>query len=79
MKKSLLSLRTYSVGGSEGIAFEKEFAAFVGSAEAISVNSCSSGLELVAELAGLKPGVGLSYWPILLSPQPFHLLARGQR
>ena len=28
--------------GSGGIAFEKKFAAFVGSAEAISVTSCSS-------------------------------------
>ncbi len=39
---------------SGGIAFEKKFAAFVGSAEAISVTSCSSVSKLAAELAEFK-------------------------
>ena len=54
--KHLREAGTYSVGGPEGAAFEKEFAAFIGSAEAVSLNSCSSALELVAEFTHLKPG-----------------------
>ena len=40
--------------GSGGIAFEKKFAAFVGSAEAISVTSCFSVSKLAAKLAEFK-------------------------
>ena len=42
--------------GTEGEAFEKEFADFAGSGGAVCVNSCSSALELSAILSGLGPG-----------------------
>ncbi len=42
--------------GPEGEAFEKEFAAYSGAAEAICVNSCTSALELSAMLSGLGKG-----------------------
>lgn len=43
-------------GGPEGEAFEKAFTEKVGCADAVSVNSCSSALELSAILVGLQPG-----------------------
>ncbi len=42
--------------GPEGEAFEKEFAGFVGSEDAVALNSCSSALELAAVLSGIGPG-----------------------
>ena len=42
--------------GPEGEAFEKEFAAFAGSGDAVAVCSCTSALELAAVLAGIGPG-----------------------
>ena len=42
--------------GPEGDAFEVEFAAFTGAADAVAVNSCSSALELAAVLSGVGPG-----------------------
>ncbi len=40
----------------EAKAFEAEFAAAVGSAHAISVNSATSGLHLALEASGVRPG-----------------------
>ena len=42
--------------GAEGEAFEKEFAEYLGCAEAVAVCNCSSALELAAVLSGLGPG-----------------------
>ena len=42
--------------GSEAEAFEKEFAQFNGSADAVAVSSCSSALELAAILSDIGPG-----------------------
>ena len=42
--------------GPEGEAFEKEFAAFAGSADAVCLCNCSSALELSAILSGIGPG-----------------------
>ena len=42
--------------GPEGQAFEKEFTEFIGSADAVTVNSCSSALELAAILSEIGPG-----------------------
>ena len=41
--------------GPEAEAFEREFTAFIGCADAVCVSSCSSALELAATLTGLKP------------------------
>ncbi len=42
--------------GKEALAFEKEFADFIGAPEALSVNSASSGLLLALEAFGIGPG-----------------------
>lgn len=42
--------------GPEGQAFEKEFTAFIGSGDAVALNSCSSALEMAAIVSELKPG-----------------------
>ena len=43
------------VGGApENDAFEKDFAQFVGCADAVAVSSCTSALELAAVLVGLR-------------------------
>lgn len=42
--------------GSEGKAFETEFAQFNGSADAVAVSNCSSALELAAILSDIGPG-----------------------
>jgi len=42
--------------GSETLAFEKEFAEFVGAKTALAVNSATSGLHLALEAVGVKPG-----------------------
>ncbi|MFH1009547.1 MAG: DegT/DnrJ/EryC1/StrS family aminotransferase [Candidatus Latescibacterota bacterium] len=42
--------------GPEGAAFEEEFTAFIGSADSVAVNSCSSALELAAVLSDVGPG-----------------------
>jgi perosamine synthetase len=42
--------------GRECDAFEKEFTAFTGSGDAVTVCSCSAALELAAVLSGLRPG-----------------------
>lgn len=42
--------------GPEGEALEKEFAAYLGSGDAVALSSCSSALELSAILTGLKEG-----------------------
>jgi len=42
--------------GSEALAFEKEFAAFVGVPHALAVNSATSGLHLALEALGIGPG-----------------------
>lgn len=41
--------------GPEGEAFEREFAAFTGSADAVAVCSCTAALELAAVLSGIGP------------------------
>lgn len=41
---------------SKAMAFEKQFAAYVGSRFACAVNSCTSALHLAVEAAGIKPG-----------------------
>ena len=49
----------YAIGapsGPEGDAFERAFVELMGCADAVSVNTCSSALELAAILAGLAPG-----------------------
>ena len=49
---------SYSIGatgGPEGEAFEKAFVSLIGCADAVSVNSCSSALELAAILSGIGP------------------------
>lgn len=43
-------------GGPENNAFEEDFKAFIGCADAVAVNSCSSALELAAILSGIGPG-----------------------
>lgn len=47
--------RTYSTGD-QTKEFEREFSSFIGCADAVAVNSCSSALELAAILSGLKEG-----------------------
>ncbi|HPE88749.1 MAG TPA: DegT/DnrJ/EryC1/StrS family aminotransferase [Spirochaetia bacterium] len=42
--------------GAEALAFEKEFAGFVGSPRALAVNSATSGLHLALEALGIGPG-----------------------
>ena len=42
--------------GPEGEAFEREFTAFIGSADSVAVSSCSSALELAAVLSDIGPG-----------------------
>ncbi|MBU0934787.1 MAG: DegT/DnrJ/EryC1/StrS aminotransferase family protein [Spirochaetes bacterium] len=42
--------------GAETLAFEKEFAAFIGSPHALAVNSATSGLHLALEALGIGPG-----------------------
>lgn len=42
-------------GGPEGKQFERAFIDLMGCADAVSVNSCSSALEIAAILSGLKP------------------------
>ena len=42
--------------GPEGEAFEREFTAFIGSADAVALSSCSSALELAAVLSDVGPG-----------------------
>jgi dTDP-4-amino-4,6-dideoxygalactose transaminase len=42
--------------GAEALAFEREFAAFVGSPRALAVNSATSGLHLALEALGVGPG-----------------------
>jgi dTDP-4-amino-4,6-dideoxygalactose transaminase len=42
--------------GPEGEAFEREFAAYTGSANAVCLSSCSAALDLTATLAGLGEG-----------------------
>ena len=42
--------------GPQAKAFEKEFTAVIGCADAVAVNSCSSALELAAVLSGIGPG-----------------------
>ncbi len=41
--------------GPEGAAFEEEFAEFIGTPDAVAVNSCSSALELAAILSEIGP------------------------
>ena len=51
--------KSYAVGapnGPEGEAFERAFVEMMGCADAVSVNTCSSALELSAVFAGLGPG-----------------------
>lgn len=43
-------------GGAEGEAFEQAFIKIMGCTDAVSVNSCSSALELAAMISGLGPG-----------------------
>lgn len=43
-------------GGPENDKFEKAFSEKMGSADAVSVNTCSSALELAAVLSGMGPG-----------------------
>ncbi len=42
--------------GRETLAFEKEFASFSGSPDALAVNSATAGLHLVMEALGIGPG-----------------------
>ena len=42
--------------GPEGEAFEREFTAFIGSADSVALSSCSSALELAAVLSDVGPG-----------------------
>ena len=42
--------------GCETLAFEKEFAEFLGVKHALSCNSASSGLILAMEALGVRPG-----------------------
>ncbi len=42
--------------GAEALAFEKEFAAYVGAPRALAVNSATSGLHLALEALGVGPG-----------------------
>lgn len=42
--------------GAEALAFEKEFASFVGAPHALAVNSATSGLHLALEALGIGPG-----------------------
>ncbi len=42
--------------GAEALAFEKEFADFVGAPRALAVNSATSGLHLALEALGIGPG-----------------------
>ncbi|HPE37027.1 MAG TPA: DegT/DnrJ/EryC1/StrS family aminotransferase, partial [Spirochaetales bacterium] len=42
--------------GSETLAFEREFADFVGVPRAMAVNSATSGLHLALEALGIGPG-----------------------
>ena len=53
--KVLRTANTLS-SGPEGEAFEKEFTAFVGSGDSVTVNNCTSALELTAILSGIGPG-----------------------
>ena len=50
------SLAIGAPGGPENDAFERDFATFVGSADAVALSSCTSALELSAVLADLGPG-----------------------
>ena len=43
-------------GGPENDAFENDFTAYIGCADSVAVNSCSSALELAAMLSGIGPG-----------------------
>ena len=43
-------------GGPENNAFESDFTAYTGCADAVAVNSCSSALEMAAMLSGIGPG-----------------------
>ena len=42
--------------GSKAIAFENEFASYIGVKHAVSVNSCTAGLFLVLKIMGIGPG-----------------------
>ena len=50
----MYAIRSYY--GAEALAFEKEFAGFVGSPRALAVNSATSGLHLALEALGIGPG-----------------------
>jgi dTDP-4-amino-4,6-dideoxygalactose transaminase len=50
--KVLREANSLSTAG-EGDAFEKEFTAYIGSADAVALSSCSSALEMAAILSGL--------------------------
>ncbi len=50
------SLGIGGTGGPENNAFEKDFTEFVGCADSVAVNSCSSALELAAILSRIGPG-----------------------
>jgi dTDP-4-amino-4,6-dideoxygalactose transaminase len=56
-QKLLEVLRTANTlsTGPEGEAFEKEFTEFMGCGDSVSVNSCTSALEISAALCELKP------------------------
>src|SRR5436309_13733260 len=45
--------------GPRTLRFEQEFAAAVGAAHAVAVNSCTAALHLAAEALGLKAGQGV--------------------
>ncbi len=49
--------------GKETLAFEKEFAAFIGSSCALAVNSASSGLMLALKAFGVGPGDAVATTP----------------
>ena len=49
--------------GSEALAFEKEFASFVSSPRALTVNSASSGLILAMQALGVGPGTRILTTP----------------
>ena len=42
--------------GPEGEAFEKEFAQFAGTPDAVALSNCSAALELAAVMSGIGPG-----------------------
>lgn len=53
--QTLREARTLSTGP-QAEAFEAEFAAYIGSADAVALSSCSAALEMAAMLSGLEAG-----------------------